>query len=164
MKYLFIFLVFYLLGSCKDNCREDSQFKEKFFNNISLIQKYYNHRDTAKVNSLDNRKDIDSAVAYLNKVDYAVKYNSHVTNIYLKSYGYESVGFDTNPATEMKEWIEWYDKNKCNMSLAKADSIYFDELGVYDFVDSLIDGNYVSSQRFSYLVDSVRKSRRSVSY
>lgn len=144
-----------LLFSCGNKCKEDSVFKEKFFQNLSIVEEYSN---IAALIQQDKPYSLDEA--FVEKLSYADKFNYGVTGISLGEEAY------TNVDSVISLWKDWYEQNKCYMTMQKADSLYFYNWVAYDaavnlfFVKRINVGLGNDEEYFDFLLDSIRKVGR----
>lgn len=113
-KILIILIVFIstatsIVGVKNPDCDVDEKFKEWFFIYLERCEnftKYFEGDDTEKV--------IES-VYFLNAV------TGIQSNIYLG----DAVLYDKKEfKKDKKKWLDWYENNKCEITMFKADSIY----------------------------------------
>jgi hypothetical protein len=104
-----------LLSSCQENCNVDPEFKREFFNCISLIEKIHTEGYSSSV----------KVRGFTYECLYAVTgYEGHADKgneppyfaLYSDSIDYIKV--------DIEKWSQWYESNKCSMTLQKADSLF----------------------------------------
>ena len=104
MKYIYILIISLLFHSCKstnivnngNDCVENTHFKEKFFLNVNYIEK-----NITEVQGQKFKKSLEFLSKYVH-----ISFNA-ISN-YANTY---PIGvFEKDKI----EWLEWYEKNKCN--------------------------------------------------
>jgi hypothetical protein len=108
-KVLFFGIVL-SLSSCAtqsgvQGCRENPRFKEKFFFNISTLEKY------TIEHTLIVEKHTTTEDSFLKSLNFISKYTQvPVGNVYNYNVGYTSLE-EFN--AQKKKWLSWYELNKC---------------------------------------------------
>lgn len=139
MRNLLLILML-LSSSCIH--KEDKEFKSVFFTNICLIDKVYRLEDSLAKNNLSPR--VEDTVLY-NKILPAVMFNGLVSEIEFIPLNLEGGGYMANIESLnqfdslINKWLVWYEENKHNMTLKKADSIYFEGFGAFLKAEELIN-------------------------
>lgn len=94
----------------KQDCTVDSAFEEKFNKHLKVLENY---------------ALVDFGSEELNNVLDAVSYINAITEIKSQIYLGDAVLYGEKEfKQDRKKWRKWYDENKCDMTLNKADSLY----------------------------------------
>lgn len=176
MRNLYFLTIIALIAfcSCKNNCKEDLAFKEKFFHNIFLAEQLRHYNDS--IHALRDRGDtviIDSEQEFLRFEDVfeGIGLNAIITGIDMPLQQEGGPLFYNNTDSIIAAWKNWYEENKCNMTMRKVDSIYFEHYGAWKIALEIFNTriaeekkknpNYSYSAEDIYIIeDSIRKSRR----
>ena len=102
----------------KINCIENQKFKQYYFENISIIEKYCTDSILNKTISL---KTVENALDQINKYT-RVNY----TRIVFADWTIEEINYSQN---EKQKWLDWYETNKCRN--LKRNKIEFYTLSIY---------------------------------
>jgi hypothetical protein len=160
-KNIMLIIAILLLYSCNNNCKEDAAFKEKFFKNLSIIKEYIDYQDSISTLDFEDRPLSNKRINKIeNDVLDGIHFNYAVTDISLGQPGY------TNVDSIIVLWKDWYEQNKCNMTMQIADSLYFYNWEAFDaavnlfFVKRINVGLGNDEEYFDFLLDSIRKVGR----
>ena len=110
--FLAILVITFFLG-CED-CKEDVRLKEKIEEKIEIIQQRFNYSRGDDIN-YRSAEDMFRAMGYLGFLTGYMADNP---------YNYRQTYTDTMSLyTDFKIWRDWYEENKCGLTLEEADSI-----------------------------------------
>lgn len=100
---------------CTNQCMENANFKENFFNRLDKIIEYDNYASTGAVLATEYWMDFYNNTFYLHFL------TGHQFR-YLASEppGYSS---ESDLKADIRDLKRWYRKNKCGMTIEKGDSI-----------------------------------------
>jgi hypothetical protein len=87
-----------------DGCNENLKFKDKFFYNISIVEKYTIERTTVTKHIIETKAFLKS-----------LKFISHYTNVSMEKVANYQIGYPTLEIFESdkSQWLKWYNANKC---------------------------------------------------
>jgi len=111
MKYFLTPALLALIVSCNTNvCREDFAFKEKFYNTVNVIELF---QGGSPVRAMYRYQAVECLEAI-------TKHKSMVGKDGDTPYFYD---YNEDLIKDIKLWNNWYQDNKCQMTLVKADSL-----------------------------------------
>ena len=113
IKYFLIAILPFLLVKCS-TCEVDESVKQKIEQNIEVIQQRYNctHGDE---NNFRSAEDMFKSMVYLGHL---TGHNADNPLNYRQTYTDTLTMYN-----DFKAWRDWYEANKCGLTLEKADSI-----------------------------------------
>lgn len=109
ISYVFLILVIQLLNiGCTSDCSVDPVFKKKFNECLSLMEKAHT-----------------GEYRYVDITQQAAIFLANVTEKTPKDFQYDYGLYDSDEGYEedLKHWNNWFENNKCSMTIEKADSL-----------------------------------------
>ena len=186
-----LFIAILLLHSCGNTCKEDKTFKDTFFRNIMLAEQLRHYNDSIWIvyDSIYATGGIDALVAHSNMSNIdettreeqearrfegtfeGISYNAGVTGIDLVLQREGGPLFCKNTDSIILAWKNWYEENKCAITMKKADSLYFECCESWDIAYEIFEAEMAKNRKknlhyirnedsISVIIDSVRQSRR----
>ena len=118
----FLLLITIIFISCHD-CKEDVRLKQKIERKIGLIQQRFDYSNGNDSN-FKSAEDMFKSMVYLG---YLTGYMADNPLNYRQTYTDSIIMHN-----DFKKWRDWYEENKCNLTLEAADSIVYNKEATQD--------------------------------
>lgn len=107
-----------LAYACKSDCEVDRKFEKRFLNSIDILETPYKlFQGPVKVSKFRKSMFFLIAVTGVEPTGFDIEYGIY--------------NFQNDFNRDKVKWMDWYEKNKCEMTNFEADSLFIDYMDTF---------------------------------